>query len=209
MGTQSIPPFAPPGNASLGDGIAEGSAVAVARSDHRHGLAAGTAGSSSNPGDLGVSGSANYAARSDHKHGREQPSTLGTLAFARVTASQGPTAPSFDITNATVTVTLVSGRRYRISAQALITSSVGTDGVQLAIVEGATDVMLSNETQPAAGAASGSNRGSVVRACPGDIAAGSVTYKLSARRNGGGTGNFTNNAGAAFPTWILVEDIGT
>lgn len=133
----------------------------------------------------------------------------GTIAFNRVTANQGPTAPPFDITGLSRAVTLVSGRRYRISAQTLITSSVATDGVQLAIVEDATDIMLTNEVIPgAAPGASGSNRASVVRVCPGDVTAGSHTYKLSARRNGGGTGNFTNNAAATFPSWMLIEDIG-
>ena len=130
----------------------------------------------------------------------------GVLAYAKVTASQGPTAPSFDITGLYVSATLVAGRRYRIYAQALITSSVASDAVQIAIVEDSTDVMLVNETSP--GGVSGTNRAAVIRNCPLDVAAGSHSYKASARRNGGGTGNFTNNAGTSFPSYILIEDVG-
>lgn len=133
----------------------------------------------------------------------------GTIGFARVIVSTLPAAPPFDIAGLSVTVTLIASRRYRISAQTLITSSVATDAVQLAIIEGGTDVMLTNEVSPPAGGVSGSNRASVIRLCPTDVAAGPRTYKLAARRNGGGTGNFTNNAGATFPSYILVEDIGT
>lgn len=127
--------------------------------------------------------------------------------YAKVVGSQGPTAPPFDITGLSRTVTLYSGRTYRITGQTLITSSVASDGTQLAIVEDGNDVELANESVPSAGA-SGSNRSSVIRQVPKDVSAGSHTYKLSARRNGGGTGTFTNNAAASFSSFITVEDFG-
>jgi hypothetical protein len=128
--------------------------------------------------------------------------------YVTVTANQGPALPPWDITNLARTVVLITGRVYRITARAILTSSVATDAIQMAIVEDATDIMLVNEVSPPAGGTSGSNRGDVVRRCPTDVAAGSHTYKGSARRNGTGSGNFSNTAAVGYASWMLVEDIG-
>lgn len=130
------------------------------------------------------------------------PAPLGTLpgGYAPVIANQGPTAGPWAITGASITVTVGTGRRIRVSAQAELGSSVATDTVAVQIMEGASvlqsgvsTVNAYQPTQPTAAILTPS--------------AGTHTYFLMAVRILG-TGTLNNHAAAAAVTYILAEDIG-
>jgi len=108
-----------------------------------------------------------------------------------------------DITGLSVTVTVVAGRRIRITASGAFFDTVATDVVQMNIKEGATQLQQA-AIVPGAASANVNVEKSVVIASP---SAGAHTYKVSAIRSTG-TGAVTFNAGATFPAFILVEDIG-
>lgn len=123
----------------------------------------------------------------------------GWIGYAEVTANQGSITAEVDLTSLTVAVTAGTGRRIRISAQALFSSSVAGDRVAFRIKEGGTTLMtgqlvpVGDETFPFS---------VVIAPTPG-----AHTYKLTAQRLSG-TGNVSMNAGADAPAFILVEDIG-
>lgn len=126
----------------------------------------------------------------------------GTLNYTQIVANVGPFTAATDIVTAGA-VTLVAGRRIKITGSVLMGSSVADDVVQVTIQEGATVLQTRNLLcRPAAVGVGCPNLDVVIQ--PG---AGSHTYKITAIRSTG-TGNITAFAAAAFPTWILVEDIG-
>lgn len=126
----------------------------------------------------------------------------GTLGYAQVVANQGTITTVVDLTSLTVTVTLVAGRRIKITGQCLFQSTVADDTCELRIMEGATQLtQIDVIARPANITATA--HGSVVLT-PG---AGAHTYKLSAIR-AAGTGTVQMTAGATFPAYILVEDVG-
>lgn len=124
-----------------------------------------------------------------------------TLAYAEVTANQSGITAETDLTNLAVTVTVVDGRRLRISTRANVQSTVADDRFSIRIKEGATLLNTADE---------------VLRVATQDVTfvadavispvAGTHTYKLTLLRlNGTGSGTLT--AGSTFPSFILVEDI--
>jgi hypothetical protein len=134
--------------------------------------------------------------------------TLGTIGYAEITADQAAITAVTDIVGLTVTVTVGTGRRIRITAFCgSFTGTVDTDNFSVQIAEGA--LILSNSTMAVKAAAAGG----VARSWhqPTRVltpTAGSHIYKVQALRNNGtGTGTFT--ASANQPGYILVEDIGT
>jgi hypothetical protein len=127
---------------------------------------------------------------------------LGTLGYAQTSSNQGPTAPPFDITGATVTVTVGPGRRIKITGVVLLSSSVTTDLPQLQINEGATLIYAVD------GPALAGNGQTLCATTVLTPSAGSHTYKLTATRVSG-SGNFTINSATGWNCYILVEDIGT
>jgi hypothetical protein len=127
----------------------------------------------------------------------------GVLGYAQVTANQGTFTALTDLTGLTVTATIVSGRRIRIRGNALFSSSSTGDTVQLQILEGAA-VLAIAQTAPGT---SGQSASALVEAVL-TPSTGVHTYKLSALRQSG-AGNITMAAGATFPAFISVEDIGT
>jgi hypothetical protein len=148
-----------------------------------------------------VGASSAQVAQGDHTHAGGS-STLGTLGYAQVVASQASITTEADLTSLAVTVDVASGRRIRITHGMNVFSSVGTDLLRIFIKEGATQLQTSEirlaSTQ------------SVTMPCKGVIltpSAGSHTYKLTAQR-AVGTGNMTMEASAGGPAWLLVEDIG-
>jgi hypothetical protein len=130
----------------------------------------------------------------------------GTLGYAPVTANQGSITALVDLTGLTVTVTLVAGRRIRITGDVSFTSSVAADNALCQIVEGATVLNSRSTAIPAITTPAGGYSCHVEAVLTPTAAA--HTYKLQAQRNGG-SGNITMVAAATQPAFILVEDIGT
>ena len=125
----------------------------------------------------------------------------GKVAYAQVTDSQliidgTPT----DLTGLSVTWTAETGRRYKATFRARLSTTTGTDRLQLRLLNAAntqlaSQTMVPNETNPVVFQSS-------YTAVPG---AGSVTWKLNAR-------NFSANDVTMAATTtdvgsILVEDI--
>lgn len=133
----------------------------------------------------------------------------GTMGFVEVSATQGTFTALTDLTSLTLTVTPKLNRRYRVSAQVPLSSSVGSpDQGAIAIREGAT---VLQGAQGQFGTAGGFLTLTASKVIVGDGAA--HTYKLSAERSSG-TGNITMQAGAVqvgitHYAHILIEEIGT
>jgi hypothetical protein len=130
-------------------------------------------------------------------------STLGTLGYSQVTATQGPFTVLTDLTGLTVTVTVGSGRRIRIIGFAPMQSTVAGDSVDLFIRESGTTLQTATFALNVIGGNFAASVSMVLTP-----AAGSHTYNLSAQRIAG-TGNITMSAAATAPAHIVVEDIGT
>lgn len=129
----------------------------------------------------------------------------GWLGYAEVTAAQTltNTAVETDMTGLTVTVTVGTNRRIRISAQGVLSRTVA-DGVTVGrIKEGGTELNRWAQHSPSATTEFDNATGAAVLT----PTAGSHTYKLTLQRFSG-TGNVTLNAAATNPAFILVEDIG-
>lgn len=130
---------------------------------------------------------------------------VSTLGYAEVTANQGSITAEVDLTSLTVTVTVGSNRRIRITGYVpALSSSVAGDGGRLSIKESTTLLQLAQDEigSTAAGASP-----TLIAQTVEMPSAGSHTYKLTAQRVSG-TGTLTMNADATFPAYILVEDIG-
>ena len=126
----------------------------------------------------------------------------GTLGYAQITASQVGITAVTDVTGLSVTFTAVAGRRYKITAEGYLASSVIDDVCAMQITDGSNNQVQSAQTQGSANATIKAVAHAIV--VPG---AGSRTYKVRALR-AGGTGNVTFFAATNAPAFILVEDIG-
>jgi len=126
----------------------------------------------------------------------------GTLAggYLEVTANQGPTAGSFDITGLGATVTTGSGRRIRIGGLARFANTVAGTQQQFVVAEGATQ--LSIVTVDIVNSARQYSAPVEVFLTP---TAGSHTYKLVAISS---AGNTTMQAAAGSAAFIHVSDVG-
>lgn len=125
-----------------------------------------------------------------------------TVGYAQITASQAGITTITDITSLTVTFTAVAGRRYRISASAFLLTTVAGDVASLVIADGSNVQLNSSQVDLRV---ADNIRGHISHVIvPG---AGAKTYKLRASRVSG-SGNISLSAGAAYPAFILVEDIG-
>lgn len=126
----------------------------------------------------------------------------GWIGYAEVVASQGSITTEVDLTSLTVTVTVNTSRRIKITAECMFASTVADDIAGLYIYEGAARLQ---------------ERGQLMRPATWNMAvhaeliltptAGSHTYKLRGIR-WGGSGTVTMYAAATAPAFILVEDIG-
>lgn len=127
----------------------------------------------------------------------------GTLGYAQVVANQtGIGAADTDLTSLTTAVTVGTNRRVRITGWAIFQQQVAVGAVSLKIFEGGGQLQ-NNTTQSASFGANGFiTLVSVVALTP---TAGAHTYKLAARTS---SNTVDLNAGATFPAFILVEDIG-
>lgn len=126
----------------------------------------------------------------------------GVLGYAQVTTTQGTYTALTDITGLTVTVTVGSGRRIRITGYVPQGSSVATDLLRSFIRENGTTLQFNDASPNSTG---GNNAGQLIWI--GTPSAGTHTYNLSGQRVVG-TGNVTMEADPTSPAFILVEDIG-
>lgn len=184
-----------PGSSAVGDAAAKGAGLTLATSNHVHGREA-----FATPVATGVAnaaGAATTVPRSDHVH-------LGnaTLGQATVTANQTgiSTGPFTDLTSLTTTVTVVAGRRIKITASFLAQNNGAPAYLTAAIREGSTTL----KTFPLLATNSNQDYG-FYWAYAFSPTTGSHTYKLSLS---GGTGSTQMSASATDPAFILVEDIG-
>lgn len=130
----------------------------------------------------------------------------GRLGSNEVTANQGTFTAETDLTSLSVTVTVVAGRKLRITGEVHASSTVAADEIGFFIKEGATYLAKSGQSPPVANRNVLFHREKVV-----SPSAGSHTYKLAMSRLSG-TGDITMVAAAGnngSPAFILVEDIGT
>jgi hypothetical protein len=132
-------------------------------------------------------------------------SVRGTLpsGYAQVTANQASITTEADLTGLTVTVTVNSGERIRITADVMVQGSVVNDFAYLRIKESTTVLQIRSLHI--------SHTSDVMTLHASVVltpSAGSHTYKLSLAR-AAGTGSLTLGAGATFPAYIMVEGIGT
>jgi hypothetical protein len=126
----------------------------------------------------------------------------GKIAYAAATANQASVTSIVDLTGLTVTFTALASRKYRVSAQVYVGSTVTADVVALYITDGAsTPVQVAQQLLTTSGAIT------VTSSVIVSSVAGSTTYKLRGQRTAG-TGSLTFVAAAANPMYILVEDIG-
>jgi hypothetical protein len=128
--------------------------------------------------------------------------TSGRVGYVPVTANQGSITSIADLTSLTVTFTAIASRYYKITGECLALSSTGTDTIALFITDGSN-----NQIQQRNAIATGTGNVSLHAEAIVTPGAGSITYKLRGSRTGGGT--MTMSAGATFPAFILVEDLGS
>lgn len=124
----------------------------------------------------------------------------GWIGYNEVTTGQGGITTTVDLTGLTVTVTVNSSRRLRITSHTLVASTVGGDIVSLSIVEDGTTVSIG---QLAASTSATTCSVSAVRT----PVTGSHIYKLALGR-AAGSGTLATTASTSVPAFILVEDIG-
>lgn len=126
----------------------------------------------------------------------------GWIGDTEITANQTGITTQVDLTGGSVTVTVGASRRIKITAHAMVQSTVASDEVAIGTYEGATELQIAIATLAVA------NRiqtlESMVVLTP---TTGAHTYKLTALRSSG-TGSASVVASAARPTFILVEDMG-
>jgi hypothetical protein len=188
---------------------------------HTFGAAYGTPAAAADVGTTPAAGTGDNPAREDHVHqigsGAIDASAmfaagvvdavalaaavgLGYLAsgYAEVTANQGSITTVTDLTGLTVTVTVGTSRRIRVTGQ-IRSSNTGANSNLLLIKEGATTLQTSTYV---ASTATASSPAATAILTP---TAGAHTYKLAADVGGG---TMTMVAAANQPAFILVEDLG-
>lgn len=125
----------------------------------------------------------------------------GWIGYAETTSSQSGISAVTDLTSLSVTVTVGSNRRIRITGQADVTRTVASDLIVGRIKESTTNLGI----WYAAATIGTFNVGQA--GCVITPTAGSHTYKLTLERSSG-TGTCGVNGAAGEPNWILVEDLG-
>ena len=127
----------------------------------------------------------------------------GWIGHNEVTADQGPITSAVDGTGLSLTVTVNTARKIRVSGRAGFTSTVNTDVAALFITDGANVVQQEGYALMAMATAA-SHFVEVSRVL--NASAGSNTWKLRLQRSGSGT--MTMTASSTKPAFILIEDIG-
>lgn len=126
----------------------------------------------------------------------------GWIGYAEVVAAQGGITAEVDLAGLSVTVTVGSNRRIRVTGDITLLPTGTT--TQAWIKEGSTKLKrfaFVNDSGSGIATPALHQTGSVILT----PTAGSHTYKLSADSGGGGA---STAAGATDPHFILVEDLG-
>lgn len=126
----------------------------------------------------------------------------GWLGYAEVTADQTAITTIVDLTGLSVAVTAGADRRLKITGSCHAASPTAADEVDLYIREGSTTLQQRVLTVGTAGRIYALHAIAIVTPT-----AGAHTYKLSMARTAG-AGSAFMGAGALYPAFILVEDIG-
>jgi hypothetical protein len=186
-----------PGASAVADVAAAGTALTLARSDHKHGREAfATPVAAAVTGN--AAGSAVTVPHSDHVH-----QGTGTLGYAETATAQTSISSETDLTSLAVTVTVVSGRRIKITGQTEITCDATAGAALGRIKEGATYLGQYANVAFGSGGETFQSMGCVILT----PTAGSHTYKLTLAKSGG-AGTVSMQTSATHPAFILVEDIG-
>lgn len=130
---------------------------------------------------------------------------LGRKGHATLTSPQTTiVTTTVNIVGLSVTFTAVAGRKYKVTAEGFMFSSVANDWGAMRITDGSNN-QLTCDQKPLP-----STTLAVKLHCETIISppAGSYTVKVRADRNVG-TGSATFDASATAPAFILVEDIGS
>jgi hypothetical protein len=125
----------------------------------------------------------------------------GWIGYAEVTANQTTITAAVDLTGLTVTVTVNTSRRIRVTGSAELVNNTAGAGLLLLILADGAQVM----SAPTGGMTANVAVRKVAQVVLTPTA-GSHVYKLQAQTQVGGTG--TMNAAATYPAFILVEDLG-
>lgn len=144
----------------------------------------------------------------------------GNLGYAQVVANQTIVASGTetDLTNLTVTVTVGTNRKIRLSAQGILSRTVADGATIGRFKEGSTELGRWAQHSPSAAGefnfAYGALQSAPLGSLPGGgnpvfltPSAGTHTYKLTLQRFSG-TGNVTLNAGTTSVAFIAVDDMG-
>lgn len=124
----------------------------------------------------------------------------GTLGYFEVTANQGSITTEVDLTSLTRTITVVAGRRIKITGSVYAANTGANNLITLKIFEDGSQVMERSVSCGTANIAEGLEV--VAVRTP---SAGSHIWKL---RMVTPAGTATMAAAATYPAFILVEDIG-
>ena len=127
----------------------------------------------------------------------------GIVGYAQSVAGQSGVTTVTDVTGATITFVAAANRRYKITGQFLAASTVVGDTIRLEIADGSNVTQFLSQLY--ASITGQSNVLPITNVV--SPAAGSITYKLRFSR-AAGTGTISYAAGATFPAFILIEDIG-
>jgi hypothetical protein len=129
----------------------------------------------------------------------------GQLGYAQTTTSQGGiTGVEVDLTGLAVTVIVPANRRVRITAKAMVASTDATTRFIVFLKEGTTYLQRMWDGGSHLAGVSENMYGAYVTT----PSVGSHTYKLTIDQVSG-AGTVGTEAGADFPAYILVEDIGS
>lgn len=126
----------------------------------------------------------------------------GWVGYVEKTSDQGSITSEADVTSLTLTLTLVSGRRYEVSAYLDVSIDTGARTANVAIYDGASRIQRAREVIAVAG---DSTHMTPVTTLDGD--GSSHTVKVTAQVQGG-SGTMTVNAASDRPSHLLIKDVG-
>lgn len=128
---------------------------------------------------------------------------LGEVGYAQTTTTTTGVTAVTDVTGLSVTFNAVAGRRYRAMAVVDVLDSASSSVYVLSLKEGATGLHRAAHVNGHTGA----NTVQLLYVSNTSIS-GSKTWKVTLERaSGAGTLSTTN--GATYPSFLLIEDIGT
>ena len=130
--------------------------------------------------------------------------TGGIVAYARVTADQAGITTVTDLTGTALTWTATAGRRYKATATAFPQTTV-PDNISFTLTTSTNvELVFVHMYLPNAGTPYTMHLSWVSDLT---VTTGSTSLKLRMSRSG--TGTATNRAAVNFPTFLLIEDIGS